>query len=314
MHHRRDFIKKIGLGAAGLMTLSSFDMVELLTENDVFRLTILHTNDMHSHVDPFPVDHKKYPGLGGMAKRATLIQQIRAKSPHVLLVDCGDIFQGTPYFNFYGGEIELKLMSEMGYDCATMGNHDFDNGLEGFNKMLPHASFPFVTSNYDFSDTILNGKTHQSKIFQRGPIKVGVFGIGIELEGLVNQPLYGNTRHLDEIETANKMARQLKEQGCDLVICLSHIGYQYNYKKICDVDLAGKTDEIDLILGGHTHTFLDEPVTLKNKSGKPVIVNQVGWAGIVLGQIDFLFDKNSRKKLDDETASLLTKNCAKKII
>ncbi len=314
MLNRRDFVKRLSLGAAGIAALSSFDVADMLLANELFRLTILHTNDMHSHIDPFPSDHKKYAGLGGMARRASLVKQIRQENPHVLLLDSGDIFQGTPYFNFYGGEVEFKLMSEMGYDCATMGNHDFDNGLDGFLKMLPHASFPFVTSNYDFSDTVLNKKTHRYKIFQRGPIKIGVFGIGIELEGLVNKPLYGDTRHLDEIETANSVAKELKEQGCNLVICLSHIGYKYEYKKMCDLDLAKGTDNIDLILGGHTHTFLEEPKTTLNRKGKKVIINQVGWAGIVLGQIDVIFDKNSKQKLDDETAALLTKNCARKII
>ncbi|MFT7614078.1 MAG: 5'-nucleotidase [Parvicellaceae bacterium] len=315
MHHkRRDFIKTLGLGTAGILSLSSFDLSELLAKNDVFKLTILHTNDMHSHIDPFPNDHKKYAGLGGMAKRSALVKAMRIKNPHTLLLDCGDIFQGTPYFNYYGGELEFKLMSEMGYDCATMGNHDFDNGLEGFKKMLPHAAFPFVTSNYDFSNTILKDKTHLFKTFNRGPIKVGVFGIGIKLEGLVNKPAYGDTIHLDEIETANKMAKQLKDLGCDLVICLSHIGFKYDYKKLSDQDLVKGTENIDLILGGHTHTFLDTPVQLANKNNEPVLVNQAGWAGLVLGQIDFFFDKSSKKKLDDETSLLLNKNCATKII
>ncbi|MBL4703874.1 MAG: metallophosphatase [Flavobacteriales bacterium] len=314
MHRRRDFIKKLGLGTAGILTLSSFDLSKILLENDVFRVTILHTNDMHSHIDPFPNDHKRYAGLGGMAKRAALIKKMRDVNPHTLLVDCDDIFQGTPYFNFYGGELEFKLMSEMGYDCATMGNHDFDNGLEGFNNMLPHASFPFVTSNYDFTDTILKDKTHDYKIFHRGPIKIGVFGIGIKLEGLVNKTSYGNTQHLGEIETANKMAKELKDLGCDLVICLSHIGFQYDYVKLSDQDLAKGTENIDLILGGHTHTFLDQPVILANKNNESVIVNQAGWAGIILGKIDFLFDKNSKKKIIEESSTWLNKNYATKII
>lgn len=315
MTNRRDFIKKLGLGAAGIATLSSFDLAYLLEQDDVFRLTIMHTNDMHSHIDPFPADHRKYPGMGGMARRAALVNQIRKESPHNLLLDAGDIFQGTPYFNFYGGEVEFKLMSEMGYDCATMGNHDFDNGLDGFAKMLPLASFPFVCSNYKFNDTILEGKTHPYKTFQRGPIKVGIFGIGIELDGLVNEPLYRGTKYLDPIVEANRWATHLKEEEkCDLVICLSHLGFEYSYKKMCDRDLVKATSNIDMVIGGHTHTFMEEPTVLSNATNESVVVNQVGWAGLRLGQVDFLFDKNSKKKLDQKTADLLNKNCAKKII
>jgi 5'-nucleotidase len=314
MLDRRHFLKKAGLGTMGIMTLSSFDMMELLNQNDLFCLTIAHTNDMHSHVDPFPSDHRKYPGMGGMARRATMVSELRKSNPHLLLLDSGDIFQGTPYFNFYGGEVELKLMSEMGYDCATMGNHDFDNGLDGFDKMLPFASFPFVTSNYDFSDTILHEKTHRYKTFQRGPVKIGVFGIGIQLDGLVSKPLYGNTIHNDEIETANLVALELKELGCDFIICLSHIGFKYADNRISDHDLAKHTANIDLILGGHTHTFLDKPVTFSNKKNKPVIVNQVGWAGLVLGKLDFYFDKSLKTKWCEQTSHLAHKNCAKKII
>ena len=120
-----------------------------------------------------------------MAQRAGLINSIREKEDHVLLLDAGDIFQGTPYFNFYGGELEFKLMSTMKYDAATLGNHDFDNGLIGLKKQLPFAKFPFLIANYDFSKTILKDKFNPYKIFNKGGIKIGVFGIGIELEGLV---------------------------------------------------------------------------------------------------------------------------------
>jgi len=210
-------------------------------------------------------------------------------------LDAGDIFQGTPYFNFYGGELEFKLMSMMGYDAATMGNHDFDNGLEGFLKALPNAKFPFITSNYDFSNTILDGKTEKYKIFKKDGIKVGLFGVGIELDGLVGKKQYQETKYLNPVEIAQHYADFLrKEKGCDLVICLSHIGFDYrdDADKISDKKLAAQTDNIDLILGGHTHTFLPEPQSFTNKSGKNVLVNQVGWAGLLLGRIDFYFDKN----------------------
>jgi 5'-nucleotidase len=148
---------------------------------------------MHSRIDPFPDTHPKWPGMGGMSKRAALIKKIRSEEKNVLLLDSGDIFQGTPYFNLFGGEPELRLMSTMGYDAATIGNHDFDNGIEGLEKQLQHASFPFIISNYDFNDTVMRNKTIPHKIFSLDDIRIGVFGLGIELKGLVNSNLYGNT-------------------------------------------------------------------------------------------------------------------------
>ena len=232
-----------------------------------------------------------------MAQRAGLINKIRETEDHILLLDAGDIFQGTPYFNFYGGELEFKLMSEMKYDAVTIGNHDFDNGLEGFAKQLPHANFPFLIANYDFSDTILKEKFKAYKVFNKGGIKVGVFGIGIELDGLVPKKLYGNTIYKDPIETANKYATLLKkETKCDLVICLSHLGFKYKNEKVSDMVLATQSHDIDLIIGGHTHTFLKKPVRMLNLDKKEVIINQVGWAGINIGKVDFHFSQKGASK------------------
>ena len=161
MKNRRDFIKQASLGALGLSLMPN----NLFAENDLIKLTILHTNDMHSHIEPFTSGRNK--GLGGMAERAALIKKIREDSEHVLLLDAGDIFQGTPYFNMYGGELEFKLMSKMKYDAATIGNHDFDNGLDGLKSQLPFADFPFLCANYDFSDSILNGQFKPYKIFKK---------------------------------------------------------------------------------------------------------------------------------------------------
>lgn len=260
--------------------------------SDTRSITILHTNDTHSRIDPFPEGHKKYANKGGVARRASLIKSIREQEDHVLLLDAGDIFQGTPYFNLFGGELEMKLMSEMKYDAATMGNHDFDVGLDGFLKVLPHANFPFLCANYNFEDTLLNGKTKKHQIFQKGDLRIGVFGIGVELEGLVSKNLYGNTQYLNPIQAAQEQADLLRnDHNCDLVICLSHLGYFARLNEMCDKLLADETSNIDLIIGGHTHTFLPEPEMRKNKVGKSVLVNQVGWAGLILGRIDFYFDK-----------------------
>ena len=296
--NRKEFLKTVGGGTLALSLAPNLvfaSQKSILDKNAAYKLTVLHTNDQHSRIEPFDSSYSRNPNQGGFARRATLIQQIRSQEKNVLLLDAGDIFQGTPYFNFYGGELEFKLMSMMGYDAATMGNHDFDNGLDGFLKALPNAKFPFITSNYDFSNTILDGKTEKYKIFKKDGIKVGLFGVGIELGGLVGKREYQETKYLNPVEIAQHYADFLrKEKGCDLVICLSHIGFDYrdDADKISDKKLAAQTDNIDLILGGHTHTFLPEPQSFTNKSGKNVLVNQVGWAGLLLGRIDFYFDKN----------------------
>jgi 5'-nucleotidase len=236
--------------------------------------------------------------MGGVARRAALIETIRKENPNVLLLDAGDIFQGTPYFNYYGGELEFKLMSMMKYDLATIGNHDFDNSIEGLYNQLPNASFEFVNANYDFKNTIMDGHVKPYKIVRKDGIKIGVFGIGIELEGLVDKKNYKETVYHDPVSVSQDMARILKqEEKCDLVICLSHIGYQYKNEpdKISDVRLATLTKDIDLIIGGHTHTFLDKPTIIKNADGKDVLVNQVGCYGVNLGRIDFYFDSDVSK-------------------
>jgi len=292
--NRRHFIRTAGISTAligtGAFPLSAMDKAELT------KVTILHTNDVHSRIEPFPIDGSRAAGMGGAARRAALIDKIRAEEEHVLLLDAGDIFQGTPYFNFFCGELEFKLMSAMQYDAATIGNHDFDAGIDGLYKQLPNASFPFVISNYDFSETTLHSNMHTYRIFQKGDIKIGLLGVGIELEGLVPEELYKETRYLDPIAKANEYATILKQdERCDYVICLSHLGYQYRDSKVSDVVLAQQTEDIDLIIGGHTHTFLDAPVTEKNRKGQPVVITQVGWGGMILGRLDVLFERNRKR-------------------
>lgn len=285
---RRSFIKTGVAGglAAGMpgLTLGCQSSKDRL-------LTVLHTNDVHSHIDPFPPTHGAYPNLGGAARRASLIRTVREENPNTLLLDAGDIFQGTPYFNFYGGELEFRIMSRMGYDAATLGNHDFDNGLDGFLAQLPYADFPFVSANYDFSNTVLDGFVKPYTVFRKNGLRIGVFGLGIRLEGLVDPNLYRETQYLDPYEKALDAARQLREtEQCDLVICLSHLGYRYrDPERPSDVNLALQTEGIDLIIGGHTHTFMEKAEQFTNRAGAPVVVNQVGCYGINLGRVDFTF-------------------------
>jgi len=298
---RRDFIEKTAAASALLAlpgTLLSF------ASPNIKKLTILHTNDVHSHIDPFPATDPKNPNMGGVSRRAALVESIRKENKNVLLLDAGDIFQGTPYFNYYGGELEFKLMSMLNYDLATMGNHDFDNGIDGFYTQLPNANFEFVSANYDFRNTVLDTIVKPYKIFRKDGIKIGVFGLGVELEGLVDKRNYKETKYLDPVEVAQDMTRILKrDEKCDLIICLSHLGYKYkdDQEKICDLKLAGKTKDIDLIIGGHTHTFLDKPTIVKNSEGKDVLVNQVGCYGINLGRIDFYFENDKQKSSSGRT-------------
>ncbi len=291
--NRKTFIKNSIYGSAAVgLALNNFSC------SSHKNITILHTNDVHSHVEPFSKDHSEFPNKGGFERRATLISEIKRQNPNTLLFDAGDIFQGTPYFNFYGGEIEFKLMSMLGYDAITIGNHDFDNGMDGLDKQLPNAKFDIISSNYDFKNTILESKVSDYKIYNKSGIKIGVFGLGIELEGLVSKDLYKETKYLDPLEIANDTAKKLKEtENCDIVICLSHLGYKYEKypNKVSDLNLAKSTKNIDLIIGGHTHTFMNKPVVVKNNVGNDVLINQVGCFGLYLGRIDFSFDSDNNK-------------------
>ena len=294
--NRRKFIYNSGLASLSVMGLNSCN----LNSRDL-KITILHTNDVHSQIDPFPSNHNLYPNKGGFAKRASLFKKLITINPNTLIFDAGDIFQGTPYFNFFQGELELKLMKKMGYNAATVGNHEFDAGLKTFKKNILNNDFQFISSNYDFTNTELEGLIDKYKIYNKGGIKIGVFGLGIELKGLVSPLLYRETRYYDPVDIAKDISSKLKfEKGCDLVICISHLGHQYQNDKISDIELAKLTSNIDLIIGGHTHTLLKEPLILNNYLGEEVIINQVGSSGIFVGKIDFNFtndNKNSKKSI-----------------
>ena len=298
MTTRRDFLRQSLLGTAGLTVLGGLtnSAEAAAAAKAPVKLTILHTNDMHSRIEPFPDNGGQWAGLGGMARRAALIKDIRSKEANVLLLDSGDIFQGTPYFNFFGGELEYKLMSQMAYDASTLGNHDFDNGLEGLQRQLPNATFPFLVANYDFSKTPMAGRFAPYKVFEKQGIRIGVFGLGIKLAGLVTDKNFGATVYLDPVAKAKEMAAQLRgPEKCDLVICLSHLGYKYASARVDDRKLAAQVSGIDLILGGHTHTFLDAPEPIASPDGRSTLINQVGWSGINLGRLDYEFSPKTKR-------------------
>lgn len=216
MQNRREFIRRAAAGTA-LLSLAGLPF-DVFSKNELVKIVVLHTNDVHSRIEPFANDDPKYPGLGGVAQRAFLINQIRNAEKNVLLLDAGDIFQGTPYFNLYGGELEMKLMSEMGYDASAIGNHDFDNGVDGLSKQLVNANFPLLCANYDFSKTSMSGKTQPYKIFEKENIRIGVFGLGIELKGLVDARMYKETLYIDPLQKAAEFSNHLKKEKSAILL------------------------------------------------------------------------------------------------
>lgn len=250
------------------------------------QLFILHTSDTHSRIEPISAGAAdEYAGMGGVVRRAGFVKQFRGKHPDMLLLDCGDISQGTPYYNFFKGELEVKMMNLMGYDAMTIGNHEFDFGLENMARLFRMANFPVVCSNYDVTGTVLEGLVKPYTTFNRNGLKIGVFGLAPKMEGLVQADKCEGVVYNDPIEVAQKMADLLKnEEGCDVVICLSHLGYQLKNAP-CDEELAQKTNHIDAILGGHTHTFMKEPAVYLNKDGQNVPVMHTGKSGIYVGML-----------------------------
>jgi 5'-nucleotidase len=286
---RRSLIQKFGFLPAAMMLPHWLRAAH--SEKKAERLIILHTNDTHSQIDPLPANHTKFPNKGGIAARAAMIEQFRKDNEQVLLLDAGDFFQGTPYFNRFHGVLEMKLMSQLGYDVVTLGNHDFDIGVQGFMNAQQHANFKFVNANYNFGKTPMAAVVQPFQIIRKGNFKVGIFGLGVDLNGLVPAGNFEGISMLDPYESAKKVIRELQTSQCNLIICLSHLGYQYeDQNKPSDVLLAEKVPGIDLILGGHTHTFMEEPKRVQSNQGKDVWIHQVGWAGVRLGVIEV--DKN----------------------
>ncbi|TVP77285.1 MAG: twin-arginine translocation signal domain-containing protein [Puniceicoccaceae bacterium] len=298
-HSRRQFIKQVsaaGLGL-GLMSLSPVAAYGRRLDSGQKRITIMHTNDTHARIEPFPDGSGRYANMGGTARRAALIKKIRQAQPHNLLLDAGDVFQGTPYFNFYEGALDYELMSMMGYDASTIGNHEFDNKVEGFVEVAPKARFPFVISNYDFSGAPAMGAfTRPHLIKHVDGVRIGIFGLGVAFKNLVLPHLHQGVQDRDAIATASEMTQRLRQDfHCDMVICLSHLGYRYDDpEQVSDQIVANQVHGIDLIIGGHTHTLLDEPEIVEKAGDAPTVISQVGHGGVVLGRLDFEFTRTNR--------------------
>lgn len=274
--------------------LTALCMLSVVAMGQRKQLTILHTNDTHSQIIPFKstlADTLK-AGRAGFVRRIELLRQERAKDPKLLLFDSGDFCQGSPYFTMYKGDVEVGLMNQMHYDAGTIGNHEFDFGLENMIRLFKGLNYPIVCSNYDFAGTELAKIVKPYTIIKRKGIKIGVIGLSPALEGLVLKANYGPLKYLDPIACAQKYADILKGKGCDLVICITHLGV--NIEGVSDEELAAETHGIDLILGGHSHTFLQELLYVKNLDGKPVGIDQNGKSGIYIGKMLLDFDKKKK--------------------
>ncbi|PWT90151.1 MAG: metallophosphatase [Blastocatellia bacterium] len=254
-------------------------------------ITILHTNDTHSQIDPVGPNDKQYGGKGGVARRATLVKNIRKENPNTLLIDAGDVLQGTPYFNFYKGEIEYKAMSAIGYDAGTLGNHEFDNGVDALAAALKFANFDIVSSNYDVRGTALEKIVKPYAIKTVAGIRVGLLGLGISPAALITPENFTGITFIDPIVAARDTIKILKDQRCDLIVCMSHLGYSETPRRnsVNDAQLAAQVDGIDFIASGHTHTFMKEPVKVKQPCGAETLIFQVGKSGINVGRVDFTF-------------------------
>ena len=250
-------------------------------------IVVLFTNDAHSRIEPLPDTDRTMPDRGGVVRRHAFIRQMKSQYPNVLLFDSGDFVQGTPYFNVFGGRVEIEAKNRMGYTAVTPGNHEFGNGLEGLLMKAQLANFPFIASNYDFSGTILDGYIKPYIVLEKQGVRIGVISANIELLGLVASANFEGVQVLNPVEMANKYAELLRSHyRVDLVICLSHLGYG------ADLLFIPATRGIDIVLGGHSHRHMDEPEILYNLNGEPVMLLHTSGRGVNVGRIDVKLERN----------------------
>ncbi len=308
---RRDFLKT-ALMAGVALQFPHIWVKNSRAENARFKLTILQTNDTHSRIDPFPMDVGRFQGLGGIARRKTLVEKIRRENPYTLLLDAGDVLQGTPYFNMFKGKVEYMTMSQCGYDASTLGNHEFDNGVDSLASVLrDYCKFPILNCNFDFGDTPLAPLVQTYLIRRVGPIKVGITGVGVSFTDLVAPANHKGVVYHSPFKPLQAVVNYLrKDEQCNLIVVLSHLGYKPFQGKPGDTDLAYQVNGIDWIVGGHSHTFMDQPDLVISKRGYKTRILQVGFGGIILGNTDFIFEGkklvavNSRNITVDHLADL----------
>ena len=250
-------------------------------------LVIITTNDTHSTVMPLSsnLDDTLKAGRAGYLRRLALLEEQRKAHPDLMLFDCGDFSQGSPYYTMFKGEVEVKLMNMMKYDAVALGNHEFDNGMDNLARLIDMSEFAWLSANYDFSATVLKDKVKPYVVLERDDVKIGVFGLTPKLEGLASIENIEGAVYKDPIESAKAVLSELRSEsvGCDVVVCLSHLGWNM-YKQMDDSTLIANTSGIDLVLGGHTHTYFQELQYVKNAEGKDVPVDQNGKHGIFIGK------------------------------
>lgn len=284
-----EIIKDISKGISYLPLLLLFPLT--LSAQPSKKLIMLQTSDVHSRVEPVNQEGDRNYHEGGMVRRATFLKEFREQnSDNVLLFDCGDISQGTPYYNMFQGEVEVKMMNGMKYDAMTIGNHEFDFGLSNMARLFKMADFPVVCANYDFDDTVLKGIVKPYVVLKKAGLKIGVLGLGCPLEGMVQANKCEGVKFKDPVAVANEVAAVLKEkEGCDLVVCLSHLGVQYDADR-----LIPNVRNIDVVLGGHSHTFMKGPRTYLDKDGKNVSLMHSGARGVNVGRMDLTLEKKKK--------------------
>ena len=277
------------LGVRGILFLLLFT-VSVFSQQKI-KLVILHTNDTHSQVEPTDKSGLKTEDMGGYARRMGVINQIRGQEKNVLLVDAGDFSQGTPYFNFFNGRVEIDAMNRMKYDAGTLGNHEFDNGIDTLAVILKNLQFPEVSSNYKFDKTPLAGMIKPYTILIKNGLKIGIMGLNVNPKSLIFEKNYKGVEYEDPIEKATEISNLLKmKEKCDVIICLSHLGADTTKMEVNDFEIAHKTRYIDVIIGGHSHSMITN-TTEKNAAGKLIVIAQMGKSGLFLGRVDLEFEK-----------------------
>ena len=255
------------------------------------KLVILHTNDTHSQVEPTEKSILKTADMGGYARRMGLIAQIREQEKNVLLVDAGDYSQGTPYFNFFNGRVEIDAMNRMKYDAGTLGNHEFDNGIDTLAVVLKNALFPMISSNYMLDKTSLFPIIKKYVVVEKAGLRIGIMALDVNPESLIFEKNYHGLVYQDPVEKANEVSELLKKkEKCDVIICLSHLGSDGTKKEVNDFEIARKTRYIDVIIGGHSHTLITN-TTVNNAAGKTMVISQMGKSGLFLGKIELELEK-----------------------
>lgn len=275
------------IAIALLITISTF---QLAAEKKI-KLVILHTNDTHSQVEPTEKSNLKTADMGGYARRMGVIEKIRSEEKNVLLFDAGDFSQGTPYFNFFNGRVEIDALNRMQYDAGTLGNHEFDNGIDTLAVILKNARFPLISSNYEVDNTPIKNQIQPYLILKKFGLKIGIMALNVDPKSLIIESNYRGLVYRDPIEKAQELSAFLKnKKKCDLVICLSHLGSDSTAIDVNDFTIAHQTKHIDIILGGHSHSLLENTKT-NNADGKKVIIAQMGKSGLYLGRIDIELEK-----------------------